>query len=323
MRSFLLPFVLLSLGLAASSDPILSRYALHERRSHIPSGWNLARKHDASAVVPLRFALAQSNLEDLEEYLYDVSHPSSPNYGKHWSAGKVASTFAPSRQSVDAVRNWLLESGIESKRIKLSASGGWLEFKASVREAENLLHTSYNVYAHETGAQHVGEWRNSFASVPFVRRQRSWSAHPACESYHLPEHLVPHVDFVTPTVHFDAKLSKRSGSSQSLKSIGQPGFGIGPKTTGEVSSWTNQLSDCDTYITPSCLRALYGFYYEPVSSEKNSYGIGEYGNVVERTLFEVGCSRIHSAIVPSGRSQSVRSKLLLGSIRCEPCHAFY
>lgn len=157
MRSFLLPFVLLSLGLVVSSDPIVSRRILHERRSHIPSGWNLARKHDAPAVVPLRFALAQSNLEDLEEYLHDVSHPSSPNYGKHWSAGKVASTFAPSRQSVDAVRNWLLESGIESHRIKLSASGGWLEFKASVEEAEDLLHTTYNVYGHETGAEHVGE----------------------------------------------------------------------------------------------------------------------------------------------------------------------
>lgn len=157
MRSFLLPLVFLSLGLATSADPILSRWTLHERRSHVPSGWKVARKHDASAVLPLRFALSQSNLEYLEEYLYDVSHPGSPNYGKHWSAGKVASTFAPSRQSINAVRNWLLESGVESHRIKLSASGGWLEFKATVQEAENLLHTSYNVYGHQTGVEHVGE----------------------------------------------------------------------------------------------------------------------------------------------------------------------
>ena len=157
MRPLLLPFILLSLGLAASSDPTLSRFIVHERRSQIPSGWNIARKHDASATIPLRFALAQSNIKNIEEYLYDVSHPNSPNYGKHWSAGKVASTFAPSRSSVDAVRDWLLESGIGSHRIKLSASGGWLEFKASVQEAEDLLHTSYNVYGHETGAEHVGE----------------------------------------------------------------------------------------------------------------------------------------------------------------------
>ncbi|KAG8220430.1 peptidase S8/S53 domain-containing protein [Butyriboletus roseoflavus] len=252
MPSFLLPFVLLSLALAATSDPLLSRWIPHERRSHIPSGWNLARKHDPSAVIPLRFALAQSNIEDLEEYLYDVSHPSSPNYGKHWSAGKVASTFAPGRESVDTVRDWLLESGVESHRVELSASGGWLEFKATVREAEDLLHASYNVYGHETGAEHV-----------------------ACESYHLPEHVAAHVDFVTPTVHFDAKLSKRSGG---LKSIGLPSGSNGPKTTGQVLDWIDpdQLSHCDTHITPSCLRALYGFVYDPIVPEKNSYGIVEY-----------------------------------------------
>lgn len=157
MRSFLLPFVLLSLGLAASSDPVLSRWVTHERRSNIPSGWNIARKHDTSAVMPLRFALAQSNIENIEEYLYDVSHPYSPNYGKHWSAGKVAMTFAPSHQTVSAVRDWLIKSGIDPQRITLSTSGGWLEFNASVQEAEDLLRTSYNVYGHETGAEHVGE----------------------------------------------------------------------------------------------------------------------------------------------------------------------
>ena len=158
MRSFFRPLLLLSLCLAsASSEPILSRWTVHEHRSHVPSGWRIVHKHDASAILPLRFALAQSNMENLEEYLHDVSHPGSPNYGKHWPAGKVASTFAPSRESVDAVRDWLLQSGIESHRIKLSASGGWLEFKATVREAEDLLYTSYSVYGHDTGAEHVGE----------------------------------------------------------------------------------------------------------------------------------------------------------------------
>ncbi|KAN0081424.1 Peptidase S8/S53 domain containing protein [Tylopilus felleus] len=257
MPSFLLPFVLLSLGLVASSDPILSRWALHERRSHVPSGWTLARKHHSSAVLPLRFALTQSNLESLEEYLYDVSHPSSPNYGKHWSASEVASTFAPSRESVDVVRDWLIGSGVESDRIKLSPSGGWLEFKATVKEAEDLLHTSYNVYGHETGAEHV-----------------------ACESYHLPEHLGPHVDFVTPTIHFDAKLPKRSGNGQTLKSVGLPISGNGPKTTGIVLDIAQlnvtDLLNCDKRITPSCLRALYGFFYEPRVPWNNSYGIVEY-----------------------------------------------
>lgn len=94
---------------------------------------------------------------------------------------------------------------------------------------------------------------------------------------------------MTPTVHFDVKLSKRSGGGQLLKSVGLPNSGTGPKTTGEVldSSDLDQLSDCDQYITPLCLRALYGFLYEPLVPEKNSYGIGEYADVIERILFEV------------------------------------
>ena len=57
----------------------------------------------------------------------------------------------------------------------------------------------------------------------------------ACDAYHLPTHIAPHVDFVTPSVHFDAKLTRRD-STQPARSIGQPGMGIGPKTTGRFEA---------------------------------------------------------------------------------------
>ena len=102
----------------------------------------------------------------------------------------------------------------------------------------------------------------------------------ACESYYLPEHLGSHVDFVTPTIHFDVKLSKRSGGDPSHKSVGRPERGNGPTTNGVVVN-LNELESCDTHITPLCLRALYGLWYEPVSAKNNSYGIGESGGVVK------------------------------------------
>lgn len=98
----------------------------------------------------------------------------------------------------------------------------------------------------------------------------------ACDAYHLPEHISPHVDFVTPTVHFDTKILKRSGSSEgTARNVGQPGYGSHPKTTGEITTLLNQLETCDQQITPICLRALYGLVYEPLAAEKNSYGIGK------------------------------------------------
>lgn len=60
---------------------------------------------------PMRIALAQSNLDKADEYLMDVSHPESPNFGKHWTAKQVAEMFAPSQESYDAVTFWLRSSG--------------------------------------------------------------------------------------------------------------------------------------------------------------------------------------------------------------------
>jgi tripeptidyl-peptidase-1 len=108
--------------------------------------------------IPLRFALVQPNIENIEEYLYEVSHPDSPNYGKHWNASQVAVKFAPSQQSVDAVRDWILENGIQSYRVEISPSRGWLQFQATGKEGEDLLHSTYHVYGHETGTEHVSKW---------------------------------------------------------------------------------------------------------------------------------------------------------------------
>jgi tripeptidyl-peptidase-1 len=84
--------------------------------------------------------------------------------------------------------------------------------------------------------------------------------------------VTPHVDFVTPTIHFDAKVQKRDKYGR--VPIGQPGQGSTPKTTGQIDGLLTQIEDCDKQITPICLRALYGLWYQPIAGDKNSYGIG-------------------------------------------------
>ncbi|EGO26352.1 hypothetical protein SERLADRAFT_463329 [Serpula lacrymans var. lacrymans S7.9] len=256
MRSLLLPLVSLALAVVSLADPVISPYVLHEKRSSAPQGWSRAGKHNSAAIIPLRFAIAQSNIENIGEYLYDISLPGSSNYGNHWTAAEIAAKFAPSHDSVDAIRSWLMQSGLEPERIKLTRTKGWIEVKATIEEAEALLQADYHVYKHETGKEHI-----------------------ACESYHLPAHITPHVDFVTPTVHFDAKLSKRSDPVSDPTRVGLPGSGNGPKTTGTVDDLlglVGELENCDKQITPACLRALYGLVYDPVATSKNSFGIVEY-----------------------------------------------
>jgi tripeptidyl-peptidase I len=115
----------------------------------------------------------------------------------------------------------------------------------------------------------------------------------ACTSYSLPEHVRPHVELITPTVHFDALVPRpRQETSPSkkrelnirdvpgaAKSLGQPSSGNGPKQSPDHSSLKNiitELENCDQFITPICLRALYGIFYKPLAADKNSYGIVEY-----------------------------------------------
>ncbi|TBU52869.1 subtilisin-like protein [Dichomitus squalens] len=230
----------------------------HETRRSLPSGWNVARRAQPDMILPLSVGLVQSNLENLEAYLLDVAHPESPNYSKHWTPAKVANAFRPSAESVATVREWLIEDGsIDASRIVLSKSGSWITANVTVSEAERLLGTEYFVYEHsEDGGEHV-----------------------ACHgAYHLPETVSKHVDLITPTLHFDAKV-RRHGSTDK-RSAPKTGLGFSsattPKIGGVIEDIFTDLAHCDETITLACLRALYDFVYDPVAADKNSIGVVEY-----------------------------------------------
>jgi len=159
-----------------------------------------------------------------------------------------------------------------AERVKQSQSLSWLHFDATVSEAEGLLSTQYFEYTHESTGQ----------------------AHVACEEYSLPEDIKKHIDFVTPTVHFDAKvenpkkrrtlsedeiaIAKRQTSTTGHNvvpgighSIGSPGDKSLPKSGGKISNLINELENCDVSIVPDCLRALYEFppNFPPNSKSKS------------------------------------------------------
>lgn len=270
----LLSCTLLSLSLV-NADPsaLLSPYVLHERRTHTPSGWKQSHKASPNTILPLRFGLTQSNIANIEDLLNDVAHPDSPNYGNHWTAAQIAQTFAPSKETIDTVREWLLWNGFDEKRVKVTKTKSWIEVNATVEEAEELLRTDYHVYAHDSGKEHIGTGFH----LPRISRLMliSMIYYVVSDSYHLPAHIVPHIEIITPSVHFNAIIAKRRTGSSSAHDIGQPGVGITPKTTGRIETLLTELEDCDKQITPICLRALYGLIYEPLSPHQNSYGIGK------------------------------------------------
>lgn len=105
-----------------------------------------------------------------------------------------------------------------------------------------------------------------------------------------------HVDLVLPSVHFDAKLRRRDTSNSAKVKIGVSGHGFNVSKTIDIIDdfFTDDLKSCNQVITPACLRALYGFYYEPQETEKNSYAIGLYTFRLKCLLLTAMHSRVHS-----------------------------
>ncbi len=92
----------------------------------------------------------------------------------------------------------------------------------------------------------------------------------ATEEYSVPLTVRHHVDFITPTVQFDATISKRSPKKRAVPSIksmlhktNQPIqiSGYQASSSSPLDSTTafdpTDLSICNQFITTECLRALY------------------------------------------------------------------
>jgi len=131
-------------------------YVVHERRDALPASWSEERRLDRSASLPMRIGLTQSNLDRGHDLLMEVSHPGSSRYGQYYTAEEIHDLFAPSKETVDSVRDWLENMGIAGHRISQSTNKQWLQFDADAEEVESLLNTEYYVYEHqETGKNHV------------------------------------------------------------------------------------------------------------------------------------------------------------------------
>jgi tripeptidyl-peptidase I len=194
----------------------------------------------------------------------DVSRPDSPNFGKHWPSKQVAEVFAPSDITVASVVEWLTEAGISSDRVRQSQGLNWVHAGLTVEEAERLLKTKYYEYVHNmTGQTHI-----------------------ACDSYSMPDEIQKHVDFITPTVHFDTSVratkKRRKVNNHEIQSVKrhastvghkvEPGIAHSVSGSGDGSlpkqgysifpgNVLNELDSCDTLTSPDCLRALYSTYF--------------------------------------------------------------
>ncbi|PVH88867.1 putative Tripeptidyl-peptidase sed1 [Cadophora sp. DSE1049] len=244
--------------------PTPGTHSLHEKRSSLPRLWSRGDRVDKNAILPVRIGLAQQNMEDSYGHLMDVSNPGSPNFGKHWTAEQVRDMYAPSEDTVDAVRSWLIVSGINEDSIVHSDNKGWIAIDIPAWQAEDLFHTEYHEHVHSnSGVVRVGS-----------------------DEYYLPEHVRTHIDYITPGVKFSAALTKRDvkrdpGSRHHYKP--------GPyKNNPSKSPWhmppgagqlPPDLQACGRNITPTCLKALYDIPNAHIKDSVNALGLFESGDI--------------------------------------------
>lgn len=242
--------------------PAPSTHAVHEEREHNPSRWVKRAKTPGAAVLPVRIGLSQRNLDNGDALLMDVSDPASPNYAKHWTPEQVVEHFAPTDETVEAVKEWLHSSGINPGRIAHSDSKGWLAFDATAAEMEALLHTKYYAYEH---AQH-GHTATS------------------CDKYHVPKHIQEHIDYITPGVRLLAPVKR--GHDKTFEKVKRT-TGItkksrnAPRLFREIDfelANVNSTATCDVAISPACVAALYKIPQGNSSRSDNSMGIFEEGD---------------------------------------------
>ncbi|KZS91782.1 subtilisin-like protein [Sistotremastrum niveocremeum HHB9708] len=250
--------ILIFTALGAIASPVTSPKTLHSKRIASPS-WNAHRRLEPHHTLPLKIGLTQSNIDSLPSLLSSVSDPLSPTYGQHYTPSEIASIFAPSDESIGAVKSWLHSEGIHPSRIRLSDTKAFLSFEASVEEAERLLETEYHIFKHEDGSENVG-----------------------CHEFSVPEHLVPHIDLITPTINV-ARMTTRQPEALKKRGIFTPASASSlmllPKTNGELANADavspTSTATCDQFITPACLRALYQITRKPTETKRNTLGVVE------------------------------------------------
>ncbi|KAM0318569.1 hypothetical protein ACHAO8_001660 [Botrytis cinerea] len=249
-----------------NSDIISTRssFVSHEKRNAPHAQWMKRDRIASTTLLPVRIGLSQGNLEKGHAFLMDVSHPESSNYGKHWTAEQVHEMFAPSDETINTVRNWLVDSGIAASRIVHSDTKGWYAFDATTSELENLLNTQYYTYEH-------------FSTDEIAA---------ACDEYHLPAHVQPHVDYITPGVKL-ISTKKKSASKRSVLG-GSKGKDYGPLRRPKSSSGSyshhnsTSLATCDEIITPECIKALYHIPRASKANPNNAMGIWEEGDFYDQ-----------------------------------------
>ncbi|KAF2652391.1 tripeptidyl-peptidase 1 precursor [Lophiostoma macrostomum CBS 122681] len=220
-----LPTLISIAAQAVLATPIRAGSPYVVKETHpAPREWTKLDRAHESHVIQLQIGLKQSNWDELERHLNEVSDPDHVRYGQHLSGSEVDALVQPTDETSDLVHEWLQENGIED--LSYSSAKDWITVHIPVGFAEKLLGCEYHNYKHTSGK--------------VVARTTSWS---------LPRHLHAHIDAVQPTTSF----FRASANEETYVDIPvEVPASYSPPSNSTVSAVCNVTS-----VTPECFATLY------------------------------------------------------------------
>ncbi|KFY29324.1 hypothetical protein V493_02415 [Pseudogymnoascus sp. VKM F-4281 (FW-2241)] len=221
--------------------------------NELPTGWAQIRTPAPETIVNLRIALDHPNQALFEQTLLDVSTPDHPKYGQHLTGDELKHMLKPRDESTDSVMSWLGSAKIPASDIK--NDGEWVNFRATVAQAEELMSTKFYVYKHNEDKKEV------------IRTLH----------YSLPSSVAPHVLTIQPTTRFSRMMAQRS-AMHDVKSMNLM-FGVATTNvkTPTIPTTDLDVKACNVSTTPACLRALYSIGDYQADPKGNShFGVAGY-----------------------------------------------
>ena len=158
----------------------------------------------------LVFSIRLRNMDELERILYDVSDPSSTNYGNHLTREDIID-LTSNVESCKEVIAYLETAG--ASILSEDLAGGFISARGSVSLWENMLNTEFYSYSLQSGRDY-NEISKSKAATSFLRT----------EGYSIPHSLDAHIAWVLDTTDVPSSVkremvrSRMASDKQNMKS---------------------------------------------------------------------------------------------------------
>ncbi|TIA76390.1 subtilisin-like protein [Aureobasidium pullulans] len=251
------------LSIAALTVPSALAASLRDQLPGVPAGWSVSGTPDASQSITLKLAVKQQNIDQLEGLLKSVSDPSSPNYGKYYTADQVNALFAPSSGSVDAVTSWAKTASLDNSLDR----GLHVTIKTTIGNANEVFGANFTTFKDESTG---------------VEKLRTLQ-------YSVPDEISSHVDFVSPTTFFgrtNAESALRLPENVGVERrepVSEPQSGLTKRALACVSYSARGTA----YLGPDCWKQVYNVTYVPDASSGSRIGFGSFLNesAIEADLF--------------------------------------